>query len=445
MNQLREERERRGWTRPRAADELEGLAHRRGIPVTATRESIIRYFREWEHGRNMPQVPYRDLLCELYGKTAEELGVSVAPTQARSDVGLIYSPSLAETLITVSHLAEFDAKRHPGVVTGHFSEEAIYAACLDWLFTASIADRRAKARRVTERDVAEIVTTTAMFDGMDRSFGGDQSRDLAIKYLHDHVMPRLEGTFDERVGRDLFHAAAVLCEVIGYMAYDSERHALAQRYFIQSLRLAKEACSSAYGAFVLTTMSHQAMYLGRPQQALRLAEAARQSYTGSHVASVQTEAAMHAARAYAVLGDETSTTQALLAAERSFALHGTQDSPEWASHWGETLFAAFVGDTWLSLGKPAQARPHLARAAHDSQGQPRRMVYSSAQLAKLAVLEGDAEQAGTYALTATEVAENLKSKRSTKLIRDLYRDFKMQAGEQQLQTFLTRAHDLLSE
>lgn len=442
MNQLREERERRGWSRPRAADELESLAHKRSIPVTATRESIVRYFREWEHGRNTPQLPYRDLLCSLYGRTAEELGIASAPAQARSDVGLVYASSLAETLTTIGNLSEFDAHKHPGVISGHFSEEALYAACLDWLFVAPRKDAKASPHRATSRDVAEIVATTVMFDGMDRSFGGDQSRDLAVKYFKDHVLPKLSAACDAKVGRDLFHAASVLCEIIGYMAYDSDRHALAQRYFIQALRLAKEAESPAYGAFVLTTMSHQAMYLGRPQEALRLAEAARQSYTGTHVAAVQTEAAMHAARAYAVLGDEASTTRALLAAERFFAQQSQESTPEWASHWGETVFAAFAGATWLDLGKPEQARPHLLRAARESNGQARRIVYSAAQLAKLAMLEGDAEQAGAHAMTAADTAAGLNSKRSTKVVRDLRQDFQSQAGAEPIEAFLTRARDL---
>ncbi|SDN70072.1 hypothetical protein [Lentzea jiangxiensis] len=445
MNQLREERERRGWSRPRAADELESLAHKRNIPVTATRDSIIRYFREWEHGRNTPQVPYRDLLCDLYARTAEELGIATAAAQARTDIGLVYASSLAETLVTVGNLAGFDAQKHPGVISGHFSEEALYAACLDWLFVSPSKDHEATADRVTPRDVAEIVATTVMFDGMDRSFGGDQSRDLAVKYFKDHVVPRLGGTYNASVGRDLFHAASVLCEVIGYMAYDSDRHALAQRYFIQSLRLAKEAESPAYGSYVLSTMSHQAMYLGRPREALRLAEAARQSYAGTHVAAVQTEAAMHAARAYAALGDEPATTHALLAAEKFFAQQSTESAPEWASHWGETVFAAFAGATWLDLGKPEQARPHLVRAAQDANGQARRIVYSAAQLAKLSMLEGDAEQASAYAMTAADTAAGLRSKRSTKVVRDLRDDFQQQAAPQPIQAFLTRVNDDLSE
>ncbi|MFC0071591.1 hypothetical protein ACFFQW_47910, partial [Umezawaea endophytica] len=419
---------------------------RRDIPVTASRDSLIRYFREWEHGRNTPKVPYRDLLCELYGKTAEELGISTAPPQARSDIGLIYAPSLADTLSTVSNLALFDAQRHPGVVTGHFSEEAIYAACLDWLFSSSSEGKSGStSSRVTKRDVDEISATTMMFDRMDRSFGGEQSRDLAVKYLHDHVVPKLSGAYDDRIGRDLFHAAAVLCEVIGYMAYDADKHALGQRYLIQSLRLAKEADDPAYGAYVLTTMSHQAMYLGRNRESLRLAQAAGQSYTGTHAIVVQTEAAMHEAIAYGALGDGNAAARALLKAERAFARQVPGTGPDWAAHWGDTVFAAFSGRIWLDLGNATQARPHLTMAAADSKGQPRRVVYSSVQLANLTLLEGDAEQAAKYAVAAADAVVGLKSKRSQQVVRDLRAKFEQRIDVKPLQEFLTRAHDLSAE
>jgi hypothetical protein len=432
-------------SRPQAADELEGLAHRRGIPVTASRDSLIRYFREWEHGRNTPQVPYRDLLCQLYDKSADELGISVAPPQARSDVGLVYSASLADAINTLGNLAQFDAQRHPGVVSGHFSEEAVYAACLDWLVGSANSDRAPHATRVVARDVEEIVATTAMFDGMDRAFGGEHSRDLAVKYLTDTVVPKLSGTYDEPTGRDLFHAAAVLCEVIGYMAYDADKHALAQRYFIQSLRLAKEAGDSAYGAYVLSTMSHQAMYLHKPREALRLAQAARQSYTGTHVLAVQTESAMQEARAHAALNDEGAATRALHAAEQFFGQQSAEGAPNWAAHWGETLFAAFAGHCWLDLGKPAEARPLLVTAGQGANGQTRRVVFSSAQLARLALLEGDHEQAGSFALAAADAAANMKSKRSLQVIRDLRGDLQDLGSVHQVRNFQARAHDLFAE
>ncbi|WP_309117777.1 hypothetical protein [Saccharothrix sp.] len=315
--------------------------------MTASRESLIRYLREWEHGRNVPQQPYRDLLSALYGKSFDELGIATSAPQARSDVGLIYATSLLEAVDAVAHLARFDEQRHPGVVAGHFSEEAIYAACLDWLFGNARNDLTNGAGRVVHRDVEEVVATTTMFDGLDRTFGGEHSRALAVKYLREVVIPRLHGTYDESVGRSLFQAAAVLCEVIGYMAYDDDKHSLAQRYFVQSLRFAKEASDSAYGAYVLNTMSHQALYLGRTREALRLAQVARQGYTGTHMPAVQTEAAMLEARAHAALRDATSATQALQDAERFFSLHSPDDAPNWAAHWTDVVFASFAGHGWL--------------------------------------------------------------------------------------------------
>jgi hypothetical protein len=41
------------------------------------------------------------------------------------------------------------------------------------------------------------------------------------------------------VGRELFTAAARLCNVAGFMCFDSGRQGLGQRYFISGLRMAK--------------------------------------------------------------------------------------------------------------------------------------------------------------------------------------------------------------
>src|SRR5207248_370528 len=71
------------------------------------------------------------------------------------------------------------------------------------------------------RDIDEIVTTTKALDQLDREYGGDYSRGLAVKYLTGRVLPLLRRPASDSVRRELFQASAVLCEVIGYMAYDA--------------------------------------------------------------------------------------------------------------------------------------------------------------------------------------------------------------------------------
>lgn len=444
MTPLRAAREAAGYrTRPAAVAALLSLAAHRRVTLTATRESLTRMMRGWENGDHEVKEPYLGLLCVLFGRSADELGLSASPTQARSDTGLVYAASLAEALGTLADLAKFDEQQHPGVISGPFSESAVTAACLDWLFGRPQSDLTATSGTVTSRDVAEILATVQIFDGMDRQYGGDHSRSLAVKYLHDTVLPWLRSSYSDRVGADLFHAAAILCELIGYMAYDGGKHSLAQRYFIQSLRLARSAGDTAYGAYVLNTMSHQALYLNRPREALRLAQAARQTYHGEVVPAVRTEAAMLEAQAYAALGERTGSIQALSAAETTFATQSAEGAPPWAAHWSQTLFSTFVGDCWLRLGDAQEARPHLLNAWHGAQEQSRRKVFAAGQLAKVALLERDVDQAAGYALVAAESVDSVRSRRSLQVVSDLYKELSRHTNVPPVRTFANRARHVL--
>lgn len=444
MTPLRLAREAAGYkTRPAAVAAFIRLAGHRRVKLTATRESITRMMRGWENGDHEAKEPYLGLLCQLYGRSSAELGLSEGSAQARSDIGLIYSPSLDEAVATISSLAMLDGQRHPGVVSWSFSEHAANAACLDWVFGYPKWDLVSGRNQVTAHDVAEVVATTVIFDCMDRQRAGEHIRRLAVTYLRDNVLPRLRSSYDDHVGADLFHAAAVLCELIGYMAYDEEKHSLAQRYFIQALRLARSAGDTAYGAFVLNTMSHQAIYLRRPKEALRLAQASRQTYQGI-VPVVSAEAAMLEARACAELGDTLGCGRAISAAEASFAAHDSAEFPPWASHWSETLFNAFAGDCWLNLGDARHARPHLVGAWEGSQTQARRKVFAAGQLAKVALLERKVEEACYYALIATESVNDAWSRRSRQVVSTLRTDLSTHNASAMVRVFVDRADHVLA-
>src|SRR5579859_7708950 len=59
--QLRYERERRGWSQADIAEKTSCDAKTVG---------------RWESGERLPRPYYRQLLCELFGKNAEELGLT---------------------------------------------------------------------------------------------------------------------------------------------------------------------------------------------------------------------------------------------------------------------------------------------------------------------------------------------------------------------------------
>ena len=62
-----------------------------------------------------------------------------------------------------------------------------------------------------------------------------------VRYLEHEAEPMLRGRYGEATGRRLFAAAADLTRLAGWTSYDIGAHGLAQRYFVQALRLSQAA------------------------------------------------------------------------------------------------------------------------------------------------------------------------------------------------------------
>src|SRR5690606_38426715 len=149
------------------------------------------------------------------------------------------------------------------------------------------------------------------FAQLDDRFGGDHARHALIQYLSRDVAPLLTGQYKESVGRALFSTVAEATLLAAWMSYDACHHGLAQRYFLQALRLAQDGDDRRLAGSILSAMSHQATFLGHYAQAATLARAARMGISG--VATPTLMAQFHAmeARALACTGDTRACEQAL--------------------------------------------------------------------------------------------------------------------------------------
>jgi len=99
---------------------------------------------------------------------------------------------------------------------------------------------------------------------------------------------------------------------------------------------------------------------------------------------------------------------------------------------------------WVDLGKPREAYGPLKLAWDAASDQPRRRVYSTGQLAEVAVLNRDIEQAATLGLEAAVSTSRQESKRSLQVIRDLDRQLKPHAKQPKVREFRERARLLLA-
>ena len=191
-----------------------------------------------------------------------------------------------------------------------------------------------------------------------------------MHYLNSVVSGLLAGAYREAVGRQLFAAVARLTELAGYMAVDTGQPGLAQRYYIQALRLAQAAGDRAYGGYVLAaSMSHLAAQLGNPREIAQLARAAQEGARGQ--VTPRAEAMFYAAeaRGHALLGDARTCQQvagrALTALEQ--ADPDTGDDPAWIAHFDHAYLADELAHCHRDLG---QAEAAARRATESLEGHP---------------------------------------------------------------------------
>ncbi|MEU4875783.1 regulator [Streptomyces sp. NPDC021608] len=282
---------------------------------------------------------------------------------------------------------------------------------------------RGPGQRVTGGDIAALRSVGELFRTLDDRYGGGHARQALVRYLEHECEPMLRGTYGEQTGRRLFGAAADLTRLAGWTSFDIAAHGLAQRYFVQALRLSQAAADRAYGSFVLVTMSRQAVYLGHGREAVQLARVAQQG-VGSGAPPV-VQALLHSAeaRGHGVLGEVRASTAALVRAERALeAAKSGDEVPHWARFFDEAQLADEFGHCHRDLQQFRAAAQHAERslqlrpAAHARSRVFCRVVLASARLGL-----GELDQACQLAAEAAGQAAEMRSVRALEYVRDFER------------------------
>ncbi|MCT9011619.1 hypothetical protein [Streptomyces rhizosphaerihabitans] len=412
---LRQARTNRGWSQPRLVRELRQAAARRGHQLPAD-ASVKRRIASWENGHSVPDDFYGPLLCEAYGLSAAELGLTHESGRDTSLMDVTYPASPDDAIEAVGQLWRADLNRYEPLLQAEPSEPAWNEASLRWLVAPepAVPRQRREGMRVGLGDVAAIKTTADMFAELDDRFGGDHARHAAIQYLSTEVAPLLRGQYTEQVGRALLSTTAEATLLAGWMSYDACRHGLAQRYFLQALRLAQDANDRRLAGSILSAMSHQATFLGRYTQAATLARAALMGI--SPVATPTLRAQFHAmeARALARTGDVRACEAALSAATKALEGRNTDDEPEWISYFDEAELAAEAAHCFRDVNSARQAVAHAENAMSGSH--VRSDFFATMVLADAHLRAGDVEEACRVAVDALDLGEQLKSARCVRYL-----------------------------
>ncbi|MFI2782346.1 regulator [Streptomyces sp. ALB3] len=282
---------------------------------------------------------------------------------------------------------------------------------------------RGTGQRVGSGDVAALRSVGELFRTLDDAYGGGHARQALVRYLEHEAEPMLRGSYGEAMGRRLFSAAADLTRLAGWTSYDIAAHGLAQRYFVQALRLAQAAGDRAYGAFVLITMSRQAVYLGHGREAVQLARVAQQGIGSSAPPVVM--ALLHSveARGHGVLGETRPCVAALARAERALGTSRPGDDvPHWARYFDEAQLADEFGHCHRDLQQYRVAAQHAERSLQlRAPAYARSRLFCRVVLATARLGLGELDQACLLGAEAAQQAAEMRSVRATEYVRDFER------------------------
>ncbi|WP_257574320.1 regulator [Streptomyces sp. JJ66] len=426
----------------RRVDQL-GLEH--GLDLRYDKTSVTRWLRGQQPRGTTPA-----LIAEVFTRrlgrrlSAQDVGLDpCAPVYA----GLEFAATSAEAVDIVSGLWRKDAGSHRELRKIAFTPAGLVVPSRDWLIgrpdervargaavrlpaQARESERspvrgaelgeRSPGQRVTPGDVTALRSVAELFRSLDRAYGGGHARQALVRYLEHEAEPMLRGSYDEQLGRRLFAAAADLTRLAGWTAYDIAAHGLAQRYFVQALRLAQAAGDRAYGAYVLVTMSWQAVHLGHGREAVQLARVAQQGMGGAAPGPVRALPHAAEARGHAVLGDARSAATALARAEAALADAGDGDGvPPWARSFDAARLADDAGHCHRDLGQFRTAAEHLERALRlRGPGRTRDAVLTRVALATARVGLGQLDAACAVGAEAARAAAELRSARAQEAVRD---------------------------
>ncbi|MEJ3652048.1 XRE family transcriptional regulator [Actinomycetes bacterium KLBMP 9759] len=266
--------------------------------------------------------------------------------------------------------------------------------------------------RIGLSDVERLRAMRVVFDGLDGAYGGDHARDSLIQYLRGELPKLLRAEARGEVRRALFVAGAEMTQLAAWMSYDSGRHGLAQRYFIQALGLADAGGDKSLAAAILDAMSHQASFLGRYREAANMARAAR---LGTQAMDVPLQTAHFfaiEARALARTGDVADCDRAMAGAVEHFERVVDGEGPAWFGYFDASELAAELAHCNRDIGRPDLAIAHASDCLGAAPEEAIRSNFFVAMvLAGAHVDRGDIEEGCRVATEALAAGDALRSAR----------------------------------
>ncbi|WP_225845402.1 transcriptional regulator [Streptomyces sp. HPF1205] len=395
-----------------------------GLDLRYDKTSVARWLRGQQPRGRAPAI-IAEALGRKLGRAVsiDEIGMANGKNLA-TGIGLHFAPTVLGAIEQVCELWRSDVGRRDFLTGSTVAASALVEPSRDWLITRPDQGvARNGGARVGMADVEAVKATTVALTDLDHRFGSGHVRPVVVHYLNSVVSGLLAGSYREQVGRELFSAVSRLTELAGYMAVDTGQPGLAQRYYIQALRLAQAAGDRGYGGYILAaSMSHLAASLGNPREITQLARAAQEGARGQVTPTVEAMFYAAEARGHALLGDARAF--AAVAAQASDAMERSdpEQDPDWIAHFDRAYLADELAHCHRDLGQagPAARSAEEALDAHPA-GRTRRRAIDLLLLADAQVQQRELELACHTGTQAVTLLSGLRSNRGAEYLDDFRR------------------------
>ncbi|WP_044882961.1 hypothetical protein [Frankia torreyi] len=413
------------------AARVAALARRDGQAISPDHVSVRRWLDGVVPQGRTPHYIALALSDKLgYPITVSDIGLDRGDSAKLDDLprdGARYPTEWATSVDLLTKLSGADLNDDPAAIQAPWRTDATPGLITGFLFgeipTEPISDDGGMPSTTSGGPADAIRATAASLMDLDFRFGGGHVRRLLLFYFRSEVLPLLRKHHSEPTRRELFRAAAEVIELLGWSAYDAGRFGAAQRYYAQALRLAREAADDLLGGWMLASLSHQANYLGRYNDAVQLARASYSTVGKSNVTAGCLSLAMEA-RALASLGEAQGCTRAIHKAEQLFERQTPNDDPPWIAFFNSEELAGEAAHCYRDLGRARETRIFGAMALDPANTPPRTRAFIGMVNAAGALSGGSLDEAVALASEAVDYAISLQSKRYLRYLVDFQRQLR---------------------
>ncbi|WP_327324280.1 hypothetical protein OG735_18415 [Streptomyces sp. NBC_01210] len=358
--------------------------------------------------------------------THEDLGLG-SPVGGEDDsIGLTLD---FDSIQTLTAIGSADVNRRRFLATSAYSMAAAV------LPLEAVQEAAARTRTVSggalagHADVAAVRDMVRLFMDMDERHGGQHGRAAFVQYLITDVRDLCRARFGSEEARaEALSVASAAAHLCGWKAYDSGEQGLAQRYYMQSLGLARDSGIPGQDGFVMRTMSQQGMKLHRPEHCLALAETGWGRAKGRVDSQVEALFAVTHAHALAKAGQRQAAIGDVDRAHAALAAGADDEVPFWALVWGPPAATVYsrTAKVFETLGDRHNAARQYATAAASRPGTTyaRIIALDLVAQAEQQAKQGGIEQACATWSRAIDTMAGVRSTRTLKAVRSLRGDLR---------------------